>query len=143
MLTSNIWCTGHKRRVVARLTDGAEMYPLRDDLSTFPFWVCHEGDGEDTCGAFVGTHHKTKQKYKPLGFLATPEVKRWRMRIHAILDPLWKTKKIRRGQAYAFIGNRLGRNYHTAEIYDVEEAQKVYTIVMELKRQLDPGPWNH
>jgi hypothetical protein len=135
-LISDIWCTGCKRRVPARLTDGTEMYPNRPDLADLPFWKC------DTCGAFVGTHHKTKNRYKALGFLATPEVKKWRMIIHSILDPLWKTGKIKRGKAYKYISHRLGRDFHTAQIYSVEEGMQVYEIIKGLKQQLDPGPWN-
>ena len=120
----------------ARLTDGREMYPKRPDLADMPFWVC------DDCGAFVGTHHKTKNRLKALGFLATPEVKKWRKMIHAMLDPLWQSGKIERGRAYRDISDELGRNFHTAEIYDVEEGQKVYAIVRAMKDRLDPGPWN-
>lgn len=137
-LKTQIWCTGCNRRVSARLTDGSEMYPTRPDLAEIPFWVCETPD----CRAFVGTHHKTKQKYKALGFLATPEVKRWRMMIHAILDPLWKTGRIDRGRAYRYITDRLGRNYHTAEIYSVEEGREVYEIVKALKQEIDPSPFN-
>jgi len=136
MLKKDLWCTGCKTRVYARLTDGREMYPQRPDLAALPFWLC------ETCGAFVGTHWKTKNPLKPLGFLATPEVKRWRRMIHAVLDPLWKEGKIDRGQAYKRIGDRLGRQYHTAEIYDVEEGEEVYEIVKALKMELDPSPWN-
>lgn len=131
-----IWCTGCNKHIEARLTDGREMYPHREDLASLPFWVC------DICKAFVGTHHKTKNRFMPLGFLATPEVKRWRMMIHGILDPLWKQNKIKRGQAYKYISDRMGRDFHTAQIYSVAEGAKVYEIIKGLKQKLDPGPWN-
>ncbi len=128
-----IFCTGCKTDVEARLTDGDEMYPQREDLSHLIFWVC------DTCKSFVGTHRTNN---KPLGFLATKEIKVWRKNIHSILDPLWRSKKIRRGAAYAYVSRRLGRTYHTAEIYSVEEGKQIYEIVKTLKDSLDPGPWN-
>ena len=128
-----IFCTGCQREVFARLTTGKEMYPHRSDLATMPFWVC------DTDRAFVGCH---KGSTTPLGFLATPEVKKWRKIIHGILDPLWQARRIKRGQAYAYISHRLGRTYHTAEIYSVEEAKQIYAIVLKLKESLDPGPCN-
>lgn len=137
-LKSDIWCTGCNRRVSARLTDGSEMYPSRPDLAELPFWVC-ETPG---CRAFVGTHHKTKNRYKALGFLATPEVKKWRMMIHGILDPLWKQNKIKRGQAYKYVSDRIGRDFHTAQIYSEEDGRQVYEIIKGLKQKLDPGPWN-
>ncbi len=128
-----IFCTGCGTEVDARLTDGSEMYSHRDDLDSHQFWIC------DTCGAFVGCHPRST---RPLGYLASSEIKVWRKNIHAILDPLWKKKKIGRSQAYAYIGNRLGRTYHTAEIYSVEEGKQIYEIVKTLKDKLDPGPWN-
>lgn len=128
-----IFCTGCQTEVEARLTDGKEMYPHRADLAKMLFWVC------DTDRAFVGCHRGST---RPLGFLATPEVKKWRKIIHGILDPLWEARRIPRGKAYAYISHRLGRTYHTAEIYSVKEAKEIYEIVKTLKNQLDPGPWN-
>lgn len=131
-----IYCTGCGKDVEARLTNGAEMYPARPDLAGIPFWVC------DACRAFVGTHHKTKKKFRPLGYLATPEVKRWRMRIHQALDPLWQGGKADRGQLYKRISDALGHDYHTGNIYSAEEGEFVYEIVQGIKRELDPSPWN-
>ncbi len=131
-----IYCTGCVTDVEARLTNGAEMYPNSPELATMPFWVC------DTCGAFVGTHHKTKKKNRPLGYLATPEIKQWRMRIHAVLDPLWKTHQIPRGIAYGHIAFKLGYPYHTGEIKSIEEAKRVYQIVKELKMDINPSPFD-
>lgn len=112
------------------------MYPARPDLATMPFWVC------DTCNAFVGTHHKTKKKNRPLGYLATPEIKRLRMMIHGVLDPLWKGNKVSRGAAYKYISDSLGYHYHTGEIQSEEEGRKVYAIVQGLKMKLDPSPFD-
>ncbi len=133
-----IWCTGCEEEVEARLTYGTEMYPSRPDLARLPFWVC------DRDGAFVGTHHKSKSGLKPLGYLATKEVKRWRMLIHQMLDPLWQTRKISRKKAYKRLSRALGHTYHTGEIYDAEEGEFVYAIVKEMRDELDPakGPWN-
>ncbi len=128
-----IYCIGCDKEIEARLTTGKEMYPHRADLAEMQFWKC------DTCGSFVGCH---KGSTRPLGYLASQEIKTWRKNIHMILDPLWKSKKIGRSQAYAYIGNRIGRTYHTAEIYSVEEGKQIYEIVKTLKEKLDPGPWN-
>lgn len=125
-----IYCTGCQQDVEARLTNGAERYPHRQDLYELPFWKC------DKCGGYVGCHHKTDKPTRPLGVIATPEILEARKKIHALLDPLWKSKKIKRGQAYAFVSNRLGYNYHNGEIRSLEEARKIYRIVAELHNQL-------
>jgi hypothetical protein len=125
-----IYCTGCETDVDARLTDGKERYPHHIDLYDLPFWKC------DTCGNYVGCHHKTKERTKPLGVIATPEILNARKKIHALLDPLWKQGKIKRGQAYAYVTNRLGYTYHNGEIRTIEEARKIYTIVAELYNEL-------
>ncbi len=71
----SIFCCGCKADVRARLTSGKEIYPHRSDLSSLPFWRC------DGCGNFVGCHHKTKDRTRPLGCIPTPEIKEERQRV--------------------------------------------------------------
>jgi Protein of unknown function (DUF3268). len=128
-----IYCTGCEKDVDARLTTGAECYPYRPDLALIPFWRC------DTCGNYVGCHYKTRKPTTPLGCIATPEILNARRHIHALLDPLWKSKKISRGEAYGYISGKmkLGRSYHTAEIRSIEEAREVYKVIIGLKKKLE------
>ena len=65
----SIFCCGCQSDVQARLTDGAEIYAHRRDLASLPFWKC------DACGNFVGCHHKTKHRTRPLGCIPTKEIK--------------------------------------------------------------------
>lgn len=125
-----IFCTVCKCDVQARLTDGKERYPHRPDLYDIPFWRC------DTCGNYVGCHHKTDNPTRPLGCIASPEILSARKKIHAILDPLWKSGKIKRGKAYAHVTHRLGYEYHNGEIRTVEEARTIYKIVAQLHNEL-------
>lgn len=132
-----LYCTGCEQEVQARLTDGHERYPHRPDLYDLPFWKC------DTCGAWVGCHHKTDNPTKPLGYLATPAILDARKKIHALLDPLWKSGKIKRGQAYAYVTNRMIKQtgdqlyqYHNGEIKTLDEARQVYKIVAQLHNEV-------
>lgn len=120
-----IFCCGCQQKVEARLTDGAEIYPHRDDLAALPFWKC------DACGNFVGCHHKTKDRVRPLGIIPTPEIRAARKRVHRELDPLWEFGggKARRRELYAQISQELGYEFHTAGIRSVEEAERVLAIV--------------
>ena len=133
-----IYCTGCEELVDARLTGGREVYPRRPDLFRLAFWKC------DTCGALVGCHHKNEKRNRPLGYLATPEIRRWRMKIHQLLDPLWQNGLVKRKTLYKKISRALGHEYHNAQLYDAEEAQFVYDIVKGIKDTLDPprSPWN-
>lgn len=127
MTTRTLYCCGCQKDVDARLTDGREVYPHRDDLHSLPFWKC------DGCGNYVGCHHKTKDRTRPLGNIPTKELKNARQHIHRILDPIWKQGRMPRGKLYAKIARELGyAEYHTAEIKTVDEARKVYAIVKGL-----------
>jgi hypothetical protein len=123
----SIHCCGCQKDVPARLTDGREIYPHRGELHGLPFWKC------DTCGNYVGCHHKTGDRTRPLGNIPTKELKNARQHIHRILDPIWKSGKMPRGKVYAKIASELGlAEYHTAEIKTLEDARRVYAIVKGL-----------
>lgn len=121
-----IHCCGCDKRVQARLTDGCEIYPHREDLASLPFWKC------DECGNYVGCHHKTKNRTHPLGVIPTKEIKNARRHIHRILDPLWKSGRFKRKALYRKITDHVGWKYHTAKIRSVDEARQVYAFLKEL-----------
>lgn len=121
-----IYCCGCGEKVEARLTDGAEIYPHRKDLCDLPFWKC------DACGNYVGCHHKTENRTRPLGCIPTPEIKNARQRIHKLIDPAWQSGTINRKNLYAMIGEKMGKKYHTANIRSVDEARQVYKVAKKL-----------
>jgi hypothetical protein len=125
-----IYCCGCGCDVDARLTDGKEAYPHRSDLAKNPFWKC------DACGNFVGCHHKTKDRTRPLGVIATQEIRTARSHIHAVLDPMHRSGLISRKKIYKRISDAIGREYHTAELRSVVDARKVYKILIELRNSL-------
>ena len=117
-----IHCCACNSSVEARLTDGEEIYPHRSDLYDLPFWKC------DDCGNFVGCHHKTKDMTRPLGVIPTDEIKKARKQIHAIIDPIWQQGIKPRGYIYAQLSKALGREYHTAELRTIQEAETVIKV---------------
>lgn len=126
-----IFCCGCRGEVSARLTNGAEVYPHRRDLRALPFWRC------DTCGNFVGCHHKTQDRTRPLGCIPTAELKAARQEIHRVLDPLWQSGRVKRGELYGMIAHVMGiKEYHTAEITDTQTARDVVRIVKDLEATL-------
>ena len=121
-----IYCCECKHDVQAILINGTETYPHRPDLANLSFWKC------PNCNNFVGCHHKTNQPTKPLGVIPNAEIKHARQYLHNVLDPVWKNKIIRRHVLYKLISKELGYEYHTAEIKTIEEARKIYHIIMKL-----------
>ncbi len=126
-----IYCCGCSKEVKPRLTSGKEIYPHRKDLVKLPFWKC------DDCGNYVGCHHKTKDRTRPLGNIPTPALRIVRKQIHATLDPLWKEGHLSgRQELYARISSKLGYTYHAGEITSLEEADKVVVILQEILKEL-------
>lgn len=129
-IKTSIYCCGCEKKVHADLTDGGEIYPHRSDLSTIPFWICPH------CSNYVGCHHKSDKPTKPLGCIPTEGIRRRRMDIHQILDPLWKDGFLQRSQVYNRLSERLGYRYHTANIRTMKEANRVYREVEKLRVEL-------
>lgn len=123
-----IWCCQCNEKVDARLTNGAEIYPHRPDLAALPFWRC------DACRNYVGCHHKTGNPTAPLGYIPNKEIRNARQHIHRILDPLWQTGKYKRKELYRMISRLVGFEYHTSKIRNIEEARKIYQVVMQIAR---------
>lgn len=79
-------------------TTHARIYGGRT-YSDWPFIYLCEG-----CGASVGVHAGTTH---PLGTLADIKTKNARKAAHAAFDPIWKTKQMKRGEAYKWLAEKL------------------------------------
>ena len=122
MVNKSIFCCECDKDVDARLTNGKEIYPHRQDLSERSFWKC------DACGYYVGCHKSGDCTY-PLGVIANKELNNARQHIHNILDPLWQKGWLKRRDVYKKISEEIGYEYHTAKIRTIEEARNIYKIV--------------
>ncbi len=89
----------------AQWVENKEIYG-RNYGNSFMVWLCKP------CNAYVGCHQNTQ---KPLGTMANAETREWRMRAHAILDPMWKSGKMTRKAAYARLHWKFGREIHIGE----------------------------
>jgi ssDNA-binding Zn-finger/Zn-ribbon topoisomerase 1 len=75
---------------------------LRDNIiiyKTKSYGMAYVCENYPDCDAYVGCHPGSS---KPLGTLADAELRRWRNKTHAELDPLWKgpLRKMSRNKAY-------------------------------------------
>ena len=91
----------------AELVNGAVIYPHRRDLAAKLFYRCAP------CGAYVGCHPNTKT---PLGTLADAHTRAARAAVHAAFDPLWKSGRWARRDAYGWLANALGIPYRRCHI---------------------------
>jgi hypothetical protein len=132
MARRSIYCCACKGEVQAALVRGHEVYPRRPDLATLPFWRCPD------CRNFVGCHHKSHDRIRPLGCIPTQAIRDMRKLIHQQLDPIWKAGLMERKRLYKLLTAKLGREYHTAELRTEEEAQAMYLFIERLSRRLSP-----
>ena len=88
-------------KAAARLVNGKVIYPAtrRADLIAKSFWLCAP------CKAYVGCHPGT---VTPLGRLADADLRQAKMAAHDAFDPLWRSGRMRRGEAYAWLAAALG-----------------------------------
>ena len=103
----------------SKLVIGKELYPHRPDLYSLKFWQCKP------CNAYVGCH---KDSNRPKGSLANKPTREARKRAHAAFDPLWKSGQMKRGEAYKWLSEKLGKQIHIGES-DVEMCNKVISEV--------------
>lgn len=126
-----IYCCACGKDVIARLTSGKEIYPHRQDLHSLPFWI------HDECGNFVGCHHKTKSKTRPLGCIPTQEIRSARKHIHRLIDPIWQSGLISRGDLYKKISDECGWSFHSASIRSIDEARLAYSAAIEVINNIE------
>lgn len=117
-----IKCTICNEYIIPEEITGEKIYPHRPDLYKLKFMQCKK------CKNYVGTHPDGR----PLGSIVSKEIKKSRMEIHNNLDQLWKNNVMKRKEVYSHMRQKLGYEYHTANIETKEEAEKVLTIAREL-----------
>lgn len=64
------------------------------------------------CNAYVGCHRNTRMA---LGTIANAELRGWRQKAHRIVDPLWKSGKMKRAEVYQMLSRHFGHEIHIGE----------------------------
>ena len=107
---------------------GSDVYKHRPELWHKWFHVCR------VCDARVGCHGDTQNA---LGRMANKELREAKIAAHAVFDPLWKSGKMTRRNAYAWLATRLGINQAQCHIgeFDVEQCRAVVSVVNALKER--------
>lgn len=113
------YCSGEVQKV-----RGEKIYPHRPDLHRLKFFLC------GPCDAYVGCHAKGKG-FKPLGRLANKELRQWKMRAHKEFDPIWRSGRMNRYEAYKWLAEQMGKTSRECHIgkFDVGDCMRVIEIV--------------
>ena len=113
-----IYCCGCGKKIEEQYVRGDKIYPHRTDFNDLWFAVCPH------CHLYTGCHKGTKN---PMGVIPTKEMRYARHKIHELIDPVWKSGKIKRRKLYKMISEELGiKQYHTGWTRSIEECRKVW-----------------
>jgi len=106
---------------------GEDGYPYGRDYG--PIWTC------TPCKAWVGCHRGTTT---PLGGLANAELREWKMKAHAVFDPLWQRKIAKDGcsktharrAGYRWLSEQLGIPFEKTHIgyMSLDECKRVVDV---------------
>lgn len=116
-----VFCCICEKEIEPILVTGKDIYPCRKDLYELRFYQCLD------CNGYVGTH----KDGRPLGYIVNNEVKKMRIRIHNLIDPIWKSRKMKREEVYKKLSDFCGRQFHTGSILSMDEAWKIYNYCKE------------
>lgn len=107
--------------MIATLVTGKEIYPHRPDLHKKRFWLCAE------CDAYCGCHPGST---KPLGTPANEVTRKARSSAHNMFDILWRSGRVTRSEAYAWLAQQLELPTHLCHIgmFDAETCWRVVEL---------------
>ena len=114
-LTRCLECGHHAEPVT-----GDRIYPHRRDLRAKRFYLC-------ACGAYVGAHRDSGE---PLGHPVGAEGRKARMAAHDAFDPLWRSGRMSRSEAYKWLAEQLGQPASKTHIswMTAEQARQVAAL---------------
>lgn len=110
----------------AKCVPNEEIYNGKRYGKSYMMWWC------EPCDAYVGTHENDPDR--PLGTLANRELREWRKKAHRAFDPLWKSKKMKRQEAYRWLYEQTGKWIHMGES-DIETCKLVIKTIDEVGRE--------
>ncbi|CAA2409919.1 Phage protein [Xanthomonas phage Bosa] len=93
-----------------------------------------------SCEAFVGCH---PYSVFPLGRMADRETRQMRRQLHAMIDPLWNTPAMSRGEVYSMMAKMMGTpTFHIGELSREEclRANQLFRT-WETAVDFDDPPW--
>jgi hypothetical protein len=97
-------------------------------------WHC------DRCKASVGCHNGT---ISPFGLMATGKVRRLRVEVHRVFDPLWKNAGLSRDEAYFWLQTTLGISAEACHISMLSEKQLIVAFQAAKQYQYKLGDIEH
>lgn len=126
------------KAVLVRADEDA--YPYREDHG--PLWICAP------CEAWIGIFARST-RHLPLGRLANAELREWKAKLHAALEPMVEAKVRRdgcntfeaRSKGYKWLADRLEIDEKKCHIHllDVDQCKAAIEIIESFERERRSG----
>lgn len=83
------------------------------------------------CKAFVGVHTET---LTPLGTLANDELRKARNEAHKYFDEIWKSKRMKRQEAYKWLAKKMNLTKDETHIalFEIDQCKQVVDLAKEI-----------
>lgn len=81
------------------------------------------------CDSYVGCHNNTQT---PLGTMANKELRQWRVKAHAHIDPLWRSGRMKRSAVYKLLKDKLGKPIHIGSA-DIDLCKEILALNLEVE----------
>ena len=117
------YCCQCEKDLDCEVVSGDKIYPHRPDLYAKEFVRC------PNCGNYTS---KTLGEHP---VLPTEHIRRCRRKAHALLDTIWKDKKLK-NKYYSRMSNLYNRNFHWGEIRSDTEADEALEHTATIIKQL-------
>lgn len=88
--------------------------------------------------ARVGVHENDPAR--PLGTMATADLRKWRQKAHAAVAPIWENGWMHRKKVYQRLSDALGYEIHIGES-DAEQCQAIIDTAERLLVELESDPY--
>lgn len=112
-----LFCAQCGEDIVPIETTGKDIYPNRKDLHGLVMYKCPK------CGNYGGEHATV---------IPTYTIRKYRQKIHSIIDPLWRSGIVSRAWVYREMSRGLGKDFHSGNIRSDSEAISAFMVARRL-----------
>lgn len=109
------------------------IYGKRYGDKSWMVWLCRP------CNAYVGVHQNNPAR--PLGTMANKELRAWRQKAHAAIDPLWESGLMKRKAVYARLSEMMGYEVHVGES-NAKQCAAIIEAAKQIETELTGGSAN-
>lgn len=115
-----LYCVACGEDVYASKVSGDVVYPNRYDLKDKKFWRC------EACGNYVSAINTGT-------VIPDASLRVWRSKIHAVIDPVWRSGVFSRKEVYKKMRAYTGKDFHGGGLRSEQDAAMAYKAAARIR----------